>query len=114
MCAIAANYRAAKSELKAKLDAAGWAALGGSRARQGRTGVSIRSCPELILADINAKWRHHLKRINTARQRIWICMFLYVHVHMHMYMYVSRSLSGLSSCRRRQQSINNIRKDCQR
>lgn len=63
-------------------------------AGQGRTGVSIRSCPELILTDINAKWRHHLKRINTARQRIWICMFLYVHVHMCMYVYVCLAVAA--------------------
>lgn len=36
MCAIAANYRAAKSELKAKLDAAGWSALDGARTGQNR------------------------------------------------------------------------------
>lgn len=28
--------------------------------------------PELVLADISTKWRHNLKRINTARQRIWM------------------------------------------
>lgn len=65
-------------------------------AGQGRTGVSIRSFPELILTDINAKWRHHLKRINTVRQRIWIwvCMFLYVHLHMCMYIYVCLAVAA--------------------
>lgn len=48
MCAIAANYRAAKSELKAKLNAAGWVAHGGGGAGQDR-GVDS----ELSRVDIN-------------------------------------------------------------
>lgn len=89
MCAIAANNRAANSELKPKL---GHSRLGCSRGQSraglGRTGVSIRTCPELILTDINAKWRHHLKRINTARQRIWIWIRMLCYMSA-MYTYMS-------------------------
>jgi len=59
MCAIAANYRAAGAGLAKSRD----------RIRSGQRSVETagNSLPEFALADINAKWRHHLKRINSPQ-----------------------------------------------